>query len=184
MRFKMDKDYISTGSGYYQKVSDGSGPYIKQAKDDYVLAGASGSGSVDVLGTVIEAFSDNTEAPQDGDTLQVALDKLYTFDRAFPTEVKAVSLTGFALKSGKITASDTILSALEKTQQQFDSIPEAFTAAQVRSTALTGMADNDVSPVVATDTLLAAIGKLQAQITYQTTVIADLTARLEALEGA
>lgn len=34
----MDKDYISTGSGYYQKVSDGSGPYIKQAKDDYTIA--------------------------------------------------------------------------------------------------------------------------------------------------
>lgn len=149
-----------------------------------VYAYSASSEPTDVLGTVIESFSNNTEVPKNGDTLQVTLDKFYTFDRAFPTEVRAVSLTGFSLKSGKITASDTILSAFEKTQQQFDSLPTPFTTDQVRGTVLTGMADNDVSPVVATDTLLAAIGKLQAQITYQATVISDLTYRVEALEGA
>lgn len=167
MRFKMDKDYISTGSGYYQKVSDGSGPYIKQAKDDYVLSSAAaGGGSVDVLGTVIESFNSNTEAPKAGDTLQITLDKLDTFDKTIATELGTV-------------------------KAQVDSLPPTFTEAKVRNTKLTGLVVNNADPVVAADTLLGAIGKLQAQITAQATtitgqatVIADLTARLEALEGA
>lgn len=174
MRFKMDKDYISTGSGYYQKVSDGSGPYVKQAKDDYVLSSATGGGgSVDVLGTVIEAFSSNKEAPKAGDTLQITLDKLDTFDKTITTEFGAL-------------------------KTRVDGLQPSFTEAKVKNTKLTGLVVNNEDPVVAADTLLGAIGKLQARSSAQEAIIAansstiaglqntiaDLTARLEALEGA
>lgn len=131
-----------------------------------VYAYSAESAPVDVLGTVIEAFNSNKEAPKAGDTLQVALDKLDTSDKTITAELEAVNT-------------------------KVDGLPPAFTEAKVKNTKLTGLALNNAEPVVVADTLLVAIGKLQAQITAQATTIsghtatiATLTTRLEALEGA
>lgn len=180
--------YTQLSSGFWTKDSDASSPYLFDgAQMVFMGAGGSGGGSVDVLGTVIETFTDNTEAPKDGDTLQDTLNKFYTLDKALPEEVRAVSLTGFSTSNTKIVASDTIVQALGKAQGQIDNIPAppmAYTDAKVRAVKLTGLATTSDTPVTVDDTILTAFGKLQAQVTSQAGVIADLTARLEALEGA
>lgn len=181
--------YTQLPSGFWTKDSDASSPYLFDGEEMifYTGGGSGGGSSVDVLATVIPEYKNNAQVPENGDTLQDALDKFYTFDRNLPTEVRAVGLTGFSANNAKIVASDTIIQALGKAQGQIDNIPAppvAYTDAKVRAVKLTGLVTTSDTPVTVDDTVLIAFGKLQAQVTSQEGIIADLTARLEALEGA
>src|SRR3546814_17764652 len=73
-----------------------------------------------------------------------------------------------------------------------DAVPEGatnlyFTAARVRSVALTGLSTATNAAISATDTLLAALGKLQAQLNAQGTTLGgklDKTSNLSYLNSA
>lgn len=99
--------------------------------------------------------------------------------------VRATVLTGLSLiTSTAITAADSLLVALGKLQAQntlqgsTTNITEGtnlyYTDARVRATVLTGFATGVNSAVLATDTLLAALGKIQTQITSN--ILANTTA--------
>lgn len=89
--------------------------------------------------------------------------------------VRTVVLTGLSLATGgAITATDTILVAFGKLQNQITNLSTSavaegsnlyFTTARVLATALTGYVVGSNAVLAATDTILAAFGKVQAQIT-------------------
>lgn len=119
-------DYYQSNGGWYKK-DGGDGPYAKEGDTFTLMTGGSGSGggAVDVLGTVVETLSQNTSKPVNGDSVQVILDKLTTFDNAFETEVRAVSLTGITFDDASdLKASDIVIRALGKLQAQLKALPE------------------------------------------------------------
>lgn len=102
---------------------------------------------------------------------------------ALAGNVRSTVLTGLSLvTSSAITATDTVLTAMGKLQAQVSAKEPAITAgtvaqyitgaktlltfsASVLATAMAGISFATNSAVVAADTLLVAVGKLQAQIT-------------------
>lgn len=94
--------------------------------------------------------------------------------------VRAVLLTGLSVATNAgITANDSVLSAMGKLQAQITALPTPpatttnlpegtnlyFTAARVLATVLTGLTTGTNEAIAATDTVLAAFQKVQAQIT-------------------
>ena len=82
-----------------------------------------------------------------------------------------VLLTGYAIAvaPSAVADTDTVNEGLGKVEYRLAALEtsetgEVDTAAEVRATALTGLSLADATDVVATDTILVAIGKLQAQI--------------------
>lgn len=114
------------------------------------------------------------------------------------TSVRAVVLTGLSTAtSSAVAATDTLLVALGKLQAQINTLSSgkeptisAGTTSQfwrgdkswqdvataVRAVVLTGLSTATSSAVVATDTLLAALGKLQAQVNSLSSNKLDATA--------
>lgn len=114
------------------------------------------------------------------------------------TAVRGVILTGLSTAtSGVVAATDTLLAALGKLQAQITSLSNnkepsisvgtnsqfwrgdktwVDLATAVRGAALTGLSTATSSAVAATDTLLVALGKLQAQITSLSNNKLDKTA--------
>lgn len=80
----------------------------------------------------------------------------------FAATVLATLLTGVAASAGTFTTTDSILTAFGKIKYLIDNI-----AASVRATILTGLSLADSSVVAATDSILVAVGKLQAQISLK-----------------
>ncbi len=85
----------------------------------------------------------------------------------------AMLLTGYASSAGSVAAGDTLLVGINKlngnqvlSKATADAaLPSAsFTAAAVTSKLLTGLASGANSVILATDTILEALAKLQAQI--------------------
>jgi hypothetical protein len=112
------------------------------------------------------------------------------------TSALTTTLTGFSVGANSaITSSDTVLGAFQKAQGQIAAKENAITAgttaqylrgdkslstfaSDIWATVLTGLSTSTNAVIAATDTILAAFGKLQAQITANTTSVsgkADLT---------
>lgn len=90
--------------------------------------------------------------------------------RDLATDVRATTLTGVVFTaSSAIAAADTLLVALGKLQAQINTTNTNLTTANtnlqanVRATPLTGLSTATLARIAATDTVLAAMGKLQAQ---------------------
>lgn len=76
--------------------------------------------------------------------------------------VLATLLGGFSPVNAAINAADSIIQGLSKAQGQISNIISTF-AANVRSTLLTGLVTTDNSNVTSADSVLSAIGKLEAK---------------------
>lgn len=76
--------------------------------------------------------------------------------------VLATLLSGFNPVNTAINAADSIIQGLSKAQGQISNIISTF-AANVRSTLLTGLVTSDNSNVTSADSVLSAIGKLEAK---------------------
>jgi len=108
----------------------------------------------------------------------------------FATSVRAAVLTGYAVgTNAALAATDTVLGALGKIQAQLNAKEGAITAGTtaqfwrgdkswqdlataVRAVVLTGLSTATSTAVVATDTVLVALGKLQAQVSAREPTIA------------
>lgn len=142
--------------------------------------------ATDTLLTALENLQAQIDAgaggPATTDDLTEGTTNLY-FTAA---RVRSTVLTGLASGTNTaITASDTILAALANLQAQItagsagpadtDALSEGttnlyFTAARVRSTALTGLAAGSNTAITTSDTILAALANLQAQITAEASI--------------
>jgi hypothetical protein len=121
-----------------------------------------------------------TSSPGSTDAVAEGVTNLYYTD----ARTRAAVLTGLSLAtSTAVTATDSILSAVGKLQAQVtankltntDGLTEGaanlyFTQARVRATPLTGLVTSTNSAVTSGDTVLTAIGKLQAQVTAGSTI--------------
>jgi len=83
-----------------------------------------------------------------------------------------VELTGYeiAVEAAAVAASDTVNEAVGKVEYRLGVLEtsetgEVDTEAEVRATVLTGLSVASATAVTAADSVLVAIGKLQAQIT-------------------
>ncbi len=94
-------------------------------------------------------------------------------DPQSPTDIISTVLTGYVSGAGTVADTDSILEAIEKlngnqvlSKATADAaLPSAsFTSAAVTAKVLTGLASGTATPIAATDTILAALANLQAQI--------------------
>lgn len=113
-------------------------------------------------------------SPSSTDSVAEGTTNLYYTD----ARTRAAVLTGFSLANGTaVTGTDSVLVAVGKLQAQVnannktstDALAEGatnqyFTQARVRATPLTGLSTATNSAVTAADTMVGAIGKLQAQV--------------------
>ncbi|MFJ2981182.1 MULTISPECIES: hypothetical protein [unclassified Pseudomonas] len=108
------------------------------------------------------------------DTFIAAMGKLQaqitTSDTNLPVNVRAAPLTGLSTASAStVVATDTLLAGVGKLQAQINTTNTNLTTANtnlqtnVRATPLTGLSTATLARIAATDTVLAAMGKLQAQ---------------------
>lgn len=137
-------------------------------------------------------FSRIPTSPGSTDEVTEGTTRLYFTE----SRVRATILSGLSLASSAvITVSDSVLSALGKLQKQVSDIATSVSgkegtiaagtntqyyrgdktwqdiAGAVRGTILTGLSTATISVVLSTDSLLNAIGKLQAQITDLTSTV-------------
>lgn len=145
--------YVNTGT-----ISSPSWTLL-EAGDSAVLSSlltgfVSGAGTVAATDTILQAFNKLV-----GNTQNLA--------------VIANLITGYTSGAGAVAATDTILQAIQKLNGNADAIstvanaalPSAsFTDAAVSGKVLTGLAAGANTPIQATDTILAALANLQAQI--------------------
>jgi len=126
-----------------------------------------------------------------GDKTFVTLDSSVVTENTnlYFTNARAIgsTLTGYTSGAGTITSSDTVLSAIQKLNGNTAALSTTnvsegtnlyFTTARVLATALTGFAVGSNATIAATDTVLGAFGKTQAQINAkENTITAGTTAQ-------
>lgn len=119
--------YTQLESGYWEKLSDGSSPYLFDGDKMVFMGSGSGSGgSVDVLGTIVDEFQPQDNEINNGDTVKTCLEKLQGQVRNHRVEteeeVRNSTLDGFVAIDSPITSSDNVLGAFGKAQGQIDSL--------------------------------------------------------------
>lgn len=119
--------YTQLSSGYWEKLSDGSSPYLFDGEKMVFMGdGSSGGGSVDVLGTIVDEFQPQDNEINNGDNVKTCLEKLQGQVRTHRVEteeeVRNSTLDGFVAIDSPITSGDNVLGAFGKAQGQIDSL--------------------------------------------------------------